>query len=244
MNTITLKFGGSSLADAAQFQKVKKIIDNHSGRYYVVASAPGKRFKEDTKVTDMLYACYNMAAEKKDFSKQLSDIKARFENISSELKLNFDFESEFATIKDSLDKNPQKDYMASRGEYLNSKLLAYYLGFDFVDPATGIYFDKDGNLDAEKTNKAMGKILKNKDKAVIAGFYGSDINGQVKTFSRGGSDVTGSIVARATKSDVYENWTDVSGMLSADPRIVKDPQPIKKISYKELRELSYMGASV
>ena len=192
----------------------------------------------------MLYACYNMAAEKKDFSKQLSDIKARFENISSELKLNFDFESEFAIIKDSLDKNPQKDYMASRGEYLNSKLLAYYLGFDFVDPATGIYFDKDGNLDAEKTNKAMGKILKNKDKAVIAGFYGSDINGQVKTFSRGGSDVTGSIVARATKSDVYENWTDVSGMLSADPRIVKDPQPIKKISYKELRELSYMGASV
>lgn len=244
MNTITLKFGGSSLADSQQFQKAAKIIANHSGRCFVVASAPGKRFKEDVKVTDMLYACYDLAAAEKDFSEQLQAIKARFSDIVTELGMDFDLDSEFRTIAEHLSTDPQKDYMASRGEYLNSKILAAYMKYDFVDPATCIFFSDDGNLSADKTNETLGRALRNKDRAVVAGFYGSLEDGRVKTFSRGGSDVTGSIVARASNSDVYENWTDVSGMLSADPRVVKNPEPIRDISYRELRELSYMGASV
>lgn len=244
MGTIALKFGGSSLADAAQFVKVANIIKSHEGRVFVVASAPGKRFKEDTKVTDMLYACYDLATARQDFSTQLDAIRERFLSIASELGVSFDFESEFALIASHLGSEPQKDYMASRGEYLNSKLLAAYLGFDFVDPATCVHFKEDGLLNAEMTNASLGSVLAGKTCAVVAGFYGLGFDGNIRTFSRGGSDVTGAIVARAVQADVYENWTDVSGMLSADPRIVDSPAGIKEISYRELRELSYMGASV
>ncbi len=244
MKTKTLKFGGSSLADSAQFCKVARIVKEQAGRVYVVASAPGKRSKEDTKVTDMLYSCYNLAVAGKDFSSCLEAIATRFSGIAAELGVDFDLKTEFELISKHLSSSPERDYMASRGEYLNSKLLALFLGFDFVDPATCVFFEADGSLNATKTNEVLGKALEGTDRAVVAGFYGRGADGHIKTFSRGGSDVTGAIVARASKSDVYENWTDVSGMLSADPRIVNSPEPIKEISYKELRELSYMGASV
>ncbi len=244
MKITTLKFGGSSLADSAQFRKVSRIILDHEGKVLVVASAPGKRSKEDTKVTDMLYDCFGLASSGKDFSVRLGEIERRFSDIAGELGVDFDCRSEFETIAKHLSDKPERDYMASRGEYLNSKLLAAYLGFDFVDPYTCVFFNEDGSLNANRTNEVLGKILEGSEKAVVAGFYGIGADGHVKTFSRGGSDVTGAIVARASKSDVYENWTDVSGMLSADPRIVREPEAIKEISYKELRELSYMGASV
>lgn len=244
MRTIALKFGGSSLADAVQFRKVASIIRSHEGRLFVVASAPGKRSKDDTKVTDMLYSCYDAASSNGDFSSVLDAISQRFASIASELGVSFDLQSEFNVISSHLSGSPERDYMASRGEYLNSKLLAAYLGYDFIDPAGYVFFGPDGNLDADKTNTDLGRALAGTDHAVIAGFYGTGFDGKVKTFSRGGSDVTGAIVARAVKADVYENWTDVSGMLSADPRVVKNPDPIDEISYKELRELSYMGASV
>ena len=244
MKTSALKFGGSSLADAAQFRKAASIVKAHEGRVFTVASAPGKRNKQDTKVTDMLYACYDLAVAGKDYSDQLIAIRKRFGDIAAELGVQFDAEGEFAIIDAHLASGPRRDYMASRGEYLNSKLLAQYLGYDFIDPATCVFFNSDGTLDANKTNDTLGAVLSKKEKAVVAGFYGTGADGNIKTFSRGGSDVTGAIVARAAKADVYENWTDVSGMLSADPRIVTSPRPIREISYKELRELSYMGASV
>ncbi len=244
MKKTALKFGGSSLANASQFRKVADIIKGHEGRLFVVASAPGKRSKEDTKVTDMLYSCYEAAAAKEDFEPTLEAIKRRFVDIAEELKIDIDLDKEFKIIAKHLANRPERDYMASRGEHLNSKLLAAYLGYDFVDPALYVFFNPEGTLNAERTNEELGKALSDKDHAVIAGFYGTGADGRIKTFSRGGSDVTGAIVARAAKADVYENWTDVSGMLSADPRIVKDPEPIGEISYKELRELSYMGASV
>ena len=244
MKTTALKFGGSSLADASQFRKVADIILSHEGRLFVVASAPGKRNKDDIKVTDMLYGCFDLASSGCDYTDALAAIEQRFMAIADELDIAFNAKEEFGIIGEHLAKNPRKDYMASRGEYLNSKLLAAYLGFDFIDPAECIYFKEDGTLDSERTNTILGAALKQKERAVVAGFYGTGADGNVKTFSRGGSDVTGAIVARAAKADVYENWTDVSGMLSADPRVVKDPEPIKEISYRELRELSYMGASV
>ena len=244
MKTTVLKFGGSSLADSSQFRKVADIIRSHEGTHYVAASAPGKRSKDDTKVTDMLYSCYNLATSGNDFVAQLNAIKARFSSIASDLGVSFDVDSEFNVICSHLEGTPEKDYMASRGEYLNSKLLASYLGYDFIDPATCIFFQPDGRLNTEKTNDSLARELTGKKRAVVAGFYGTGADGKIRTFSRGGSDVTGAIVARAAKAAVYENWTDVSGMLSADPRIVDSPLPIKEISYKELRELSYMGASV
>ncbi|MBP5163096.1 MAG: aspartate kinase [Spirochaetales bacterium] len=244
MKTTVLKFGGSSLADSSQFRKVAAIIRSHEGTNYVVASAPGKRSKDDKKVTDMLYSCYNLATSGNDFVAQLNAIKARFSSIASDLGVSFDVDAEFNVICSHLEGAPEKDYMASRGEYLNSKLLAEYLGYDFIDPALCIFFQPDGRLNTEKTNDALAHELTGKKRAVVAGFYGTGADGKIRTFSRGGSDVTGAIVARAAKAAVYENWTDVSGMLSADPRIVDSPLPIKEISYKELRELSYMGASV
>lgn len=239
-----VKFGGSSLASAEQFEKVGNIIRADKDRRYVVPSAPGKRNSKDTKVTDMLYACYSTAASGHDFSKELAAIKKRYQEIIDGLKLKSDLTEEFNTIEKNFRAAAGVDYAASRGEYLNGILMADYLGIPFIDAADVIYFKANGDFDAEKTNKTLGGQLEAMERAVIPGFYGSMPDGLIKTFSRGGSDITGSIVARASKADVYENWTDVSGFLVADPRIVKNPEVIETITYKELRELAYMGASV
>ena len=239
-----VKFGGSSLASAEQFEKVGSIIKADSSRKFVVPSAPGKRFSADTKVTDMLYACYNLAEEGKDFKKQLAEIKKRYEEIITGLNLTLSLDEEFKAIEKDFKAKAGSNYAASRGEFLNGKIMAAYLGFNFVDPADYIFFKEDGEFDAERTNDALGEKLQKLENAVVPGFYGSLPNGVVKTFSRGGSDITGSIVARAIHADIYENWTDVSGFLIADPRIIDNPESIETITYKELRELSYMGASV
>ncbi len=244
MQRYVCKFGGSSLADAEQFKKVADIIKAREVRKYVIASAPGKRYPDDIKVTDMLYSCYYSAEGGQDYSLILSQIKDRFKSIISELGLTFDIDSEIDIINESLKLKPQKDYMASRGEYLNSKILAAYLGFDFLNAAECVHFDASGNYLPEESNRDLNARLTGREYVVIPGFYGSKPDGTIATFSRGGSDITGSIVARAVIADMYENWTDVSGMLSTDPRIVKDPSPIEALSYRELRELSYMGASV
>ena len=239
-----VKFGGSSLASAQQFEKVGDIIRADSARRYVVPSAPGKRFKDDTKVTDMLYACYELADNDKEFKAQLKDIKARYDEIIKGLKLNFSLDEDFAIIDQKFREKAGVNYAASRGEFLNGKIMAAYLEYDFIDSAEFIFFTKDGEFDSEKTNTLLSKRLSKAENAVIPGFYGSLPDGTVKTFSRGGSDITGSIVARAVCADVYENWTDVSGFLVADPRIIDHPEGIDTITYKELRELSYMGATV
>lgn len=239
-----VKFGGSSLADAKQFKKAGDIVRADATRLYVVPSAPGKRNSSDTKVTDMLIEAYRIAANDGDLDRQLADIKARYDEIITGLGLDFTLDDEFEVIADTLKKDPYLDYAASRGEYLNGKIMAKYLGFDFVDPFDTIFFNEEGSLNTYKTEKEMKEALQKTQGAVVPGFYGRGKDGRVKTFSRGGSDVTGSIVAAAASVDVYENWTDVSGFLVADPRIVKDPVGIDTITYRELRELSYMGASV
>lgn len=239
-----VKFGGSSLASAAQFKKVGDIIRADKTRRYVVPSAPGKRDSSDTKVTDMLYGCYALAEEGKDFSKELKAIKERYEEIIKGLELELSLDSEFEVIAKNFKAKAGSDYAASRGEYLNGIIMANYLGYEFIDAATVIVFDENGNFKAKKTNEILSEKLANIERAVIPGFYGAKEDGTVKTFSRGGSDVTGSIVAKAVKADIYENWTDVSGFLVADPRIIDNPKAITTITYKELRELSYMGATV
>ena len=239
-----VKFGGSSLANAEQFKKVGEIIRSEESRRYVVPSAPGKRFNGDTKVTDMLYACYEAAEAGEEFSGKLQAIKERFEEIIKGLSLELSLEREFEQIAADFSAHAGKEYAASRGEFLNGKVMAAYLGYEFVDAAEVIRFDKNGVLEAEKTNKLLGKRLAKCEKAVIPGFYGAEDSGKVRTFSRGGSDVTGSLVAKAIMADLYENWTDVSGFLVTDPRIVENPAVIETITYRELRELSYMGATV
>lgn len=240
-----VKFGGSSLANAEQFKKVGAIIKADEARTFVVPSAPGKRFDGDTKVTDMLIGTYKDAAAGKDVSTNLKDIKARYDEIIKGLGIkNFSLDADFEQIAEDIKSDLSLDYLASRGEYLNGKIMAEYLGYDFIDSKDVIFFNEEGNLNAYKTEKEMSKALAAHTKAVIPGFYGCGKDGKVKTFSRGGSDVTGSIVAGAAKVDVYENWTDVSGFLICDPRIVKNAVGIQTITYRELRELSYMGASV
>ena len=240
-----VKFGGSSLADAGQFKKVADIIHADDSRVFVVPSAPGKRFSDDIKVTDMLLSAHAVAAKGGNFEKAMKDIKARYDEIIEGLGLkNFSLDEDFEIIIEDMKKDLSQDYVASRGEYLNGKIMAKYLGFEFIDAKEVIFFNEEGNLNSYKTEKEMAKRLEAAGKAVIPGFYGCGKDGRVKTFSRGGSDITGSIVAGAAKADVYENWTDVSGFLVADPRIVNDPVAIDTITYRELRELSYMGASV
>ena len=238
------KFGGSSLADAAQFQKVAEIIQADPARKYVVPSAPGKRFKNDDKVTDLLYKSYALASSGQDTAEVFAEITRRYTDIKNELALKTDVEGLISRIKNRVDGGAGIAYTASRGEYLNGILLAEYLGFAFIDAAEVILFDSRGVLDAEKTNTIMSKRLLKEKQAVIPGFYGSGPDGSIVTFSRGGSDITGSLVARAAKADLYENWTDVSGFMVTDPRIVPETRVIRYITYKELRELSYMGASV
>lgn len=239
-----VKFGGSSLANAEQFKKVNDIIRADKSRRYVVPSAPGKRFSGDTKVTDMLYACYHAAESGKEFADQLAEIKERYDEIIDGLGLTLSLEAEFQVIRENFSKKAGEDYAASRGEFLNGIVMANYLGFEFIDAAEVILFDEEGVFDGEKTNEVLSKRLENVKTAVIPGFYGALPDGTIKTFSRGGSDLTGSIVAKAAKVDIYENWTDVSGFLIADPRIINNPKAIEAITYKELRELSYMGATV
>ena len=243
MNKV-VKFGGSSLASAKQFKKVKDIIMADKSRRYVIPSAPGKRTTNDEKVTDLLYACYSAASEGRSYKKIFDAITARYEQIITGLDLNINLDFEFKTIEENFLAKKGRDYAASRGEYLNGIIMAAYLGYEFIDAADVICFDADGSFLSAKTNQELAARLSKVSKAVIPGFYGSMPDGSVKTFSRGGSDITGSLVARAVHADLYENWTDVSGFLVADPRIVDNPEPIETITYRELRELSYMGASV
>ena len=244
MKVKVVKFGGSSLADAEHFKQVASIIKADPNRRYVVASAPGKRFKEDIKVTDMFYECYEKIRNHENIDELYGKIVDRYNSIIEGLGLNFDISGELEYVKSAMQHRSGRDFAASRGEYLNSLILAKYLKFDFIDAENVIVFKDNGTLDEEKTNELMREELMQHKYAVIPGFYGVMPNGTIKTFSRGGSDITGSIVARACDADLYENWTDVSGFLMADPRIIDSPCPIKTVSYKELRELSYMGATV
>ena len=239
-----VKFGGSSLANAEQFQKVGDIIRSDESRRYVVPSAPGKRFSADTKVTDLLYTCYGKAEAGEDFTDVLTEIKGRFYEIIKGLNLDLSLEEEFRQIEADFKAHAGNEYAASRGEFLNGKVMAAYLGYEFIDSATVIRFDKNGNFDADKTDKLLSQRHQKCERAGVPGFYGGMEDGTVKTFSRGGSDVTGSLVAKAIHADIYENWTDVSGFLVTDPRIVDNPAVIETITYRELRELSYMGATV
>ena len=241
---VTVKFGGSSLADAEHFQKALDIVRQDKTRRYVVPSAPGKRFSGDEKVTDLLYECYEMATLGKPIDEFFEKIASRYRDIVSGLGLDIDLDREFATIKNAMVHKAGRDYAASRGEYLNGKVLACALGFDFIDAADVIFFAENGTLDAERTNSMLHDVLSRHYNAVIPGFYGAMPNDTIRTFSRGGSDITGSIVARAANADLYENWTDVSGFLMADPRIIENPRVMHTITYTELRELSYMGATV
>ena len=224
-----VKFGGSSLADANQFRKVADIVKAEKCRRYVVASAPGKRSSDDTKVTDMLLKCFELASAKMSIDELFGKIKDRYNGIIKDLNLDISLDEDFSNIRFAILNHVGRDYIASRGEYLNSKILAAFLGFPFIDAAEGIFFFENGIFDSEKTNESMRLILAQYEFAVIPGFYGSMPNGTIKVFSRGGSDITGSIVARAVKADIYENWTDVSGMLMADPRLVDNPKPIDEI---------------
>lgn len=242
--TIVVKFGGSSLADAEHFRKAADVVRASSARRYVVPSAPGKRFTGDEKVTDLLYACYERASRGESIDPAFNAVMERYVEIVRELGIDCRLDEEFSYIRNALLHKAGRDFIASRGEYLNAIILAKYLGYDFIDAAEVIFFTEKGDFDAEYTNGVLSERLKDHERAVIPGFYGAMPNGTIKTFSRGGSDVTGSIVARACGADLYENWTDVSGFLAADPRIVDDPAVIDVITYRELRELSYMGATV
>ena len=247
MSIKVVKFGGSSLADAEHFRQVAAIIKADPNRRYVVPSAPGKRSKSDTKVTDMLYRCYDLIKSRSSseaIDACYNEIRARYTSIIADLGLDFDINGELDYVKNAMLHAAGRGYAASRGEYLNGLILAKYLGFDFIDAENVIFFKDNGTLDEEKTNAELSAELEKHKYAVIPGFYGGTPNGTVKTFSRGGSDITGSIVAKAAKADLYENWTDVSGFMMADPRIIDNPCIIKEITYRELRELSYMGATV
>lgn len=244
MGVKVAKFGGSSVADALQIGKIKNIIENDPDIHYVVVSAPGKRFSDDSKVTDLLYLCKAHIEHNLPYQQIFQVICDRFMAVEVNLGVNVGLKAAFEEIRKNLEAGASADYIASRGEHLNAMLIAAYLGFDFVDSSRIVRFDEKGRFMEDLTNKEIAEELKHHERAVIPGFYGAKVDGTIKTFSRGGSDITGALVARAVGADVYENWTDVSGFLMADPRIVKDPKPISTVSYKELRELSYMGASV
>lgn len=244
MGVKVAKFGGSSVADAIQLSKVKGIIEADTDRRYVVVSAPGKRFSEDNKMTDLLYLCKTHIEHNVPYDQVFQVICDRFRAMEMNLGVDVNLEMEFTKIREKLESGASADYIASRGEYLSAVLTAAYLGYDFVDAAGLVQFDEKGRFLDQATNEALAKALAEHERAVIPGFFGTYPDGSIKTFSRGGSDITGSLVAKAVKAEIYENWTDVPGFLVADPRIVKNPEPIKTVSYQELRELSYMGASV
>ena len=241
---VVAKFGGTSVADAAQFRKIKEIVETNPERRFIVVSAPGKRFPDDIKVTDLLLNCYEKARAGESFDAEFEQIRQRFREIIDGLKMDFPLDSELETLRQSLRTEPMKDYTASRGEYLTARIMSKYLGFTFVDPAWCICFDENGQLNAPMTSRTMRASLLPLNRAVIAGFFGADMIGTIHTFERGGSDITGSLAACAVNADLYENWTDVSGLYAADPRIVENPETVSYMSYRELRTLSYMGASV
>lgn len=241
---VVAKFGGSSLADSKQFTKVKDIVTSDKRRRYIVPSAPGKRSGDDHKITDLLYMCYQLASHGINFDEVYSIISKRYEDICSDLELDLDIKEILTDIKYKIQEGATRDYTASRGEYLNALILSEYLGFEFVDAKDLIVLDKGDKLDLEKTKKNVASTLADIPYAVIPGFYGANEEGHIITFSRGGSDITGSIIASGVDAVLYENWTDVSGFYMADPRIVDNPRHIDTITYRELRELSYMGAPV
>ncbi|MCD1146877.1 aspartate kinase [Peptoniphilus sp. KCTC 25270] len=241
---IVAKFGGSSLANGQQFEKVKNIVTSCDDRKYIIPSAPGKVSKEDQKVTDLLYLLYNMASHNLNYKEILDMIRVRYDQIIESLHLDLNLDEEFQAIEASIQKGATKDYLSSRGEYLNGKVLSHYLGYDFIDAKDVIFFREDGTFDEEKSYAAIQKMAKEHEHAVIPGFYGAKPSGEIITFSRGGSDLTGSIIARGVSAKLYENWTDVSGFLASDPRIVENPRQIEYITYNELRELSYSGANI
>lgn len=245
MGVKVAKFGGSSVADGIQLTKTKQIIEADPDRKYIIVSAPGKRFDGDNKITDLLYLCKTHMEHNLPYDQVFQVVTDRYMAVKLNLGVEVDLQKHFDIIKENLKKGCSADYIASRGEYLNAVLIAAFLGYDFVDTEGLVLFDNKGRLIQEETDEALRTELAKHERAVLPGFYGTNkSDGKVRTFSRGGSDITGSLVARAVGADVYENWTDVSGFLMADPRIVKQPKPIHHISYKELRELSYMGASV
>lgn len=244
MSCIVAKFGGSSLASAEQFKKVKHILSLDSRRLFIVPSAPGKRHAQDEKITDLLIQCYNDNMLGYSIDDSFAKIEARFLEIAGQLELDLNIAAELAEIKQNILGGASIMYTESRGEYLNGLLLAKYLGYHFFDPTRAIYFSDSGRFDSELSNRVLAESLSQLENAVIPGFYGRKQNGQIQTFSRGGSDITGAVVARALCADVYENWTDVSGFLMADPKLVERPLEIRELTYKELRELSYMGANV
>ena len=237
------KFGGTSMANADTFKQVKSIIEADASRKFVVVSAPGKRNKDDIKVTDLLYKCYDELASSGTL-KTFDIVRERFTKIAQDLALKIDVKSILDQTEKEILEKKNVEFTASRGEYLSARLMAEYLGFNFVDAMELIRFNSQGKLNEEYTNDNAYEKLSKLENAVIPGFYGRGFDGEIKTFSRGGSDISGSIVARATNADLYENWTDVNGFLVCDPRICPEARTIKQITYKELRELSYMGASV
>ncbi len=238
------KFGGTSMADGNVMNRVKSIIDSDKDRKFIVVSAPGKRYSGDVKVTDMLYECYREVEEKGSCGAAFALIRNRFTSIVKELNIDFDIGSVLDETEVRINREKSEDFTASRGEYLSARVMAEVLGAKFIDAEDVIFFDKNGAYDAEKSDRAINEALRGAARAVFPGFYGRGADGKVKTFSRGGSDISGAIVARAVNATTYENWTDVSGFLACDPRIVESPRRIKALSYKELRELSYMGANV
>ena len=238
------KFGGTSMADGHTMTKVKKIVESDPDRRFVVVSAPGKRFSGDTKVTDLLYKCYAELMEHGDCKRAFADVRKRFEGIVRELNLNYDMTPVLDQTERRMDEERSEDFTASRGEYLAAVVMAQLLGAQFIDAEDVIFFDENGVFDDKKSYSAIASAVEGVKLAVFPGFYGRGADGKIKTFSRGGSDISGAIVARAVGASVYENWTDVSGFLACDPRIVDSPKRIKSLSYKELRELSYMGANV
>jgi len=244
MGTKVCKFGGSSLADAHQLRKVQRLVEADPARRFVVPSAPGKRAANDIKVTDLLYRCHAEHARGESVAGLFGQVAERYRSIAGELGLDLDLRPDFDEIRGRIEAGASSDYVASRGEYLCGKLVAALLRFEFVDATELVFFDALGRFDAERTQSEISRRLDGRERIVIPGFYGANPQGEIVTFSRGGSDVTGAIVARGVGADVYENWTDVSGMRMADPRIVHEPALIELITYRELRELAYMGATV
>ncbi len=240
----TAKFGGSSVASAEQFRKVKDIINADPSRRIVISSAAGKRSGSDHKLTDLLYLCHAHLTYGVGCEDILDTIESRFVEIRDALTLSYDVEKDFEALCAGLNKDTPVDFLVSRGEYFTSRLLAEYLGYEFIDAFDCIFFGFDGQIDTARTYSAIKAALDKYERILIPGFYGRSPTGRVKVMSRGGSDISGALAAAASDSDVYENWTDVSGILMADPKIVSDPRPIAHLTYGELRELAFMGASV